>query len=330
MACPEPVRASYPGRLADVLRPACRALPLAGCTAPLDALLRWIKTDACGVRFVAGPAGAGKSRLVAEVAALTSRPFLAIDADGTDLQAVSAAPDELPLMVMTRRAEAVPANADPVTVEPLGQAQRLMLFEAAYAAGAARAGRPGRRITIAQVPDANLGDPIGDLIMAGLIAPECGVAVALGMTPAARAGWIAAKEMAALEAAARQAGFDPWPVRHMAACITHRGGASITEAIAMARAEAEAGLIHLHCSVEELVDFLADLALEHEHLAPVAEGAVGLAFVQQAMSCHDDTTRAAILLRSARLPVAGSGSTLRSLTETDRQESCLFALESPA
>lgn len=323
--CPEPVRESYPGRLADVLRPACRALPLAGCAAALDELVRWVESGAERVCTVTGPSGAGKSRLVAEAAALTSRPFLAVDAD-VPWDAAGA-----PLVVMTRRSELVPAAATAVIVEPPGPVQRRVLFEAAYAAGAARAGRPGQRIGVPRLPD----EAAACLIMAGLIAPEIGATAALAMTPEKRADWIAARENSALEAAARQAGFDPWPVRHMAACIIHRGGASVEEAIGMVQAEAEAGMLHLHCSAEELVDFLADLMLEHERLAPVADGAVGRAFMRQAMSCHDDATRDAILRRvavgrSARLPVALSGSTLLAVTATDQQGSCHFALESPA
>lgn len=319
---PEVIRGAIPTRLADVLRPACRALPLAGRRRELDTLLEWLERGSACIRVVAGPAGAGKSRLLAEVAALSQRRFVVSNA----IEASEAAQDGMPLVVMTRHMRVTASDAEPVVIEALGAAERAELFEAAYRSGASRRGRPAQPIRLAQLPD----ESPEALIMAGLIAPDIGASAAIAMAPEARAARIAADEADTLDELARRAGLDPWPVRHIAACLTHRGGASVDEAIRLVERESEAGLLHSYGSPEQLVDILADLLLEDERLRPVADGAVGRAFVQQSIACHDEPTRVAILARAARLPDCFAGSTLDDITATDRHASCHFALESPA
>lgn len=318
----EPIRTAFPARLADVLRPACRALPLVGRKAELETLLAWMESEAGDVRVVVGPAGVGKSRLLAEIATLTGRRFLATDG----VQVRDAAADGAKQIIMSRHMRAAASGAELLVISPLTAVERAELFDAAYRAGASHFGRPFQSVRLAQFPD---GMP-EDVIMAGLIAPDIGVQAAVTMPPEDRAARIAAREANLLDAAAWRAGVDPWLVRHIAACITHRGGASVEEAVRMVQREAEAGLLHLHCAPEHLVDVLADLLQEEEQLRPVAEGAVGRAFVRQVLACHDERTRAAILARAARLPDCFAGSTLDGITVTDSDASCHFALESPA
>ena len=226
---PELIRGAIPTRAADVLRPACRALPLVGRRRELDTLLEWLERGSACVRVVAGPAGAGKSRLLAEVAALSQRRFVVSNA----IEASEAAQDGMPLVVMTRHMRMTVSDAEPVVIEALGAAERAELFEAACRSGASRRGRPAQPIRLAQLPD----ESPEALIMAGLIAPDIGASAAIAMAPEARAARIAAHEADALDELARQAGLDPWPVRHIAACLTHRGGASVDEAIRLVERE---------------------------------------------------------------------------------------------
>lgn len=324
---PAPLRLAFPARLADVLRPECRALPLVGRKPELDAVLEWLESGSGRVRVLAGHAGVGKSRLLAEVAALSRRRFLVADVtqagDGEHLLRMT--PDGLPLIVMTRHMQASASEFDALPIEPLDPAERAALFEAAYSAGASYSRRPAQPMRLTQVPD----EAPEDLIMAGLIAPEIGAQAAAAMAPTDRAARIAAHEAQVLEESVRHAGLDPWPVRHVAACITHRGGASIKEATRLVEREAEAGMLRLHWVPEHLVDVLADLLQEGELLRPLAEGAAGRAFVRQTFACHDEPTRVAILARAARLPDCFTGSTLQGITVTDPHASCHFALESP-
>ena len=198
---PEVIRGAIPTRLADVLRPACRALPLAGRRRELDTLLEWLERGSACIRVVAGPAGAGKSRLLAEVAALSQRRFVVSNA----IEASEAAQDGMPLVVMTRHMRVTASDAEPVVIEALGAAERAELFEAAYRSGASRRGRPAQPIRLAQLPD-ELPEA---LIMAGLIAPDIGASAAIAMAPEARAARIAADEADTLDELARRAGSIP-------------------------------------------------------------------------------------------------------------------------